>query len=453
MARQAAYRPFTVTAPTAATYVTGAILAVAVGTLTTQPAAAWVVLGILAAAAGGVALLRWPALAPALFWILYSVQSTVFAQVVVTGLFYPLYAVMLANLLVGVTLARVRLEPRLLVAYGLFMLFVLVSLLTTRSTLDFAAYQRLFIYALGVLVLTQFVGARQLSLLAWAQVTGTLVVSGWVVYSSFTTGFVHRAGIATDQNVVSFVIGFGIIVLIARLFTPGDGALARLAAWLAVGLGVYALLLLASRGVTVALAVTIVVLFARVLGDVRRSIPVAVAAVVLGLAVVALPGSDELLNRFDEANLSTANERLPLWEAAVTSIVEAGPLRILAGQGFGSARDVILAVRPSTSAVHNAYLQVALEFGLLGLAAFLWLHLGLLVRFWRSRSRPGLYAIGALSFMLMANLSLDTPDGFLYWVVLGHLLALASLHQTFRAPQAAGPPPSARSHARPDSLA
>ena len=200
-----------------------------------------------------------------------------------------------------------------------------------------------------------------------------------------------------------------------------------------MGLGIYALLLLASRGVTVALAVTLLVLFARILTDVRRSVPLVVAAVAIGTAVLALPGSDELLNRFEEANLSTANERLPLWEAAIASIAASGPLQVLVGQGFESSREVILAARPSTSAVHNAYLQVMVEFGLVGLGAFLALHLGLLRRFWRSSSGLGLYAIGAMTFMLMTNLSLDTPDGFLYWVAIGHLMAIAAYHRDFGA--------------------
>jgi len=424
--------------PSRLTYVLGAVVAVAVGTLVTVPQAAWLVLGLAAAGAAGVAVLRWPSLAPAAFWAVFCVQSTVFSQVVITGLYYPLYAVMAANLLVGISISRVRIAQRLVLAYAAFLVVVWISLLTTDSPLGFAAYQRLFIYVLGLLVMTQFREEGELRVVQWAQVVGTLTVSGWAVYSSFTSGFVHRAGIAADQNVVSFTLGFGLIVVFARLLTPGGGLWMRTAGWLAMGLGVYALLLLASRGVTVAVAVTILALFARVLTDVRRSVPLVVAAVVIGTAVLALPGSDALLNRFDEANLSTANERLPLWQAAAASIADSGPFEVLLGQGFESSRDVILAAHSSTSAVHNAYLQVAVEFGLVGLAAFLALHVGLLLRFWRSRSWMGLYAIGAMTFMLMANLSLDTPDGFLYWVAIGHLMAIAAHHREF-APQRPGP--------------
>ena len=408
-------------------FLVGGLIAVMLGVLVSFPAPALLVAGFIAAAAAAAAMLRWPALAPASFWLVYSVQSTVFPSTVVTGLYYPLYAIMGANVIIGIALGRLRLAPGLLVAYGAFLIMVVWSLLITPASLGFAAYQRLFIYVLGVLVLAQYGDRRQLGFLPAAQVVSTLVLSGWAIYTAFTTGFIHRAGVTTDQNIVSFILGFGILVLVARLLTPGNGLLGRVVTWLALGVGTYAMLLLASRGVAVALLVTLVALYGRIVFDVRRSVPIALMAVVVGLALVALPGSDGLLQRFDESNLSTANERLPLWSAAIASFMDAGPVRATLGQGFESSKDIIRAARPMTTATHNAYLQVLVEFGLVGLAAFLSLHVLLLMRFWRSSGRVALRALGATVFLLMCNLTLDAHDGFPYWVVLGHLIAMVAM--------------------------
>jgi len=400
----------------------------------------WLLALAAAALGAGVvaAIVRWPRLGPALFWLAYGLQSTVFFGFSVTGLYYPVYLLMGVNVLVALALGRLEVHTRLL-WYVAFLAVVLLGLLPLTAPPDFAGYQRLFIYVMGFLVFFQFPTRTVPGLLMKVQVVTMLVVASWVVVSSIQGGFGYRGNVNVDQNDVSFLIGFGLVPLVAELMARRLKLALAALCWAAIGYGVYAILLLASRGMSIAILVASVAMFGRILFTRRRSITILVAALLAGAVLFSLPGSDSLFVRFNASDVTTANDRIPLWHATLTAFESANVRQIFLGQGFESSMQLIRRVSAILTSTHNAYLEIGYEFGLLGLMAFLGIHLSLLSRFWRDDSPTALYGAGTVIFLLMADLTLTAPDRFLYWVAIGYLLALSVNRDKVEAGEA--PPP------------
>jgi hypothetical protein len=413
-------------------WVLGGLAGVLAGAAVMHPT--WMLLGGAAVAGVGLvaAIVMRPELGPTLFWLAFSLQSTLFFGFMVTGLYYPLYALMVLNVLVALVLRRVELHARLL-PYVAFLTLVLAGLLPLTSSLTFDGYQRLFIYAIGFLVYFQFSTRRVPMLLLRVQVLSMLVIATWVVVSSVQGGFGPRGSITVNQNDVSLLLGFGILALVAQLMGRRTGVLRALPVWGAAGFGIYAMLLLASRGMSIAVGVAVLAMFGRILLDARRSLPVLGAAIVAGLILCSLPGSGSLLTRFQASDVATANDRVPMWNAVIGAVTTSDAREILLGHGFESSKTLIADIRATTS-THNGFLQMLYEFGILGLSAFVALHGVLLARFWKGRSPVALYGAGVATFLLMTNMSMTAPDRFLYWVAVGYLLAVSvALDRAFAA--------------------
>ena len=381
-----------------------------------------------AAALGGGALVlvlvRWPEVGPSLFWLAYSLQGTVFAGFSITGMYYPLYALMAVNAVLALLLKRMVIGWRLL-PYALFLFVILLSLLPVSDVFDFATKQRLFIYFIGFLVFFQFPTRRVAHLLIWVQVVSTLAIGIWVVTASVASGFAYRAGVDVNQNSVSFVLAFGILAMLGQVMGRKLNVWAAVALWAAAGVGFYGMLLLSSRGMSIGLALAAIVMYGRIVFKARRrSLLILIAALAAGAVLMSLPGSNELFVRFNSADVASANQRLPLWKASINEIESSNLYQLLLGRGFASSMTLIRRVSVTLTSTHNAYIQMLYDFGFVGLFVFLWMHAALLARFWRSTSATALYASGVVVFILMADATMTAPDQFLYWIAIGHLLAL-----------------------------
>jgi hypothetical protein len=359
-----------------------------------------------------------PHLTVCLFWVVFVLQSTVFEGFLVQGLYYPLYLIMLFNFIVALaqgTLKRVR---SVLVLYSLFLVAVLLSLFNVAVEVDFDLFQKLFF---------QFRSEKSFDWLTRVQIWTGAAVSVWVIMTSLTNGVGERGGISVNQNNVSETIVFGLIPLIAnQLFSRTKIPLLRLLNLAMLAVGIYALLILASRGFTIGFVFAVIVMLARILLHPRRSIPI---LVVLGLAagvIISLPGGDNLIARFNSGDMTTANGRLPLWSAAIQEIRNATPPKLLFGNGFDYTYVAMSKVIGFRYSVHNAYLQFVLDFGLIGLSLFLLLHLLVLRTTWRTKHKLAMYASGQVTFLLFVNLTSTDPDSFLYWVVLGTALSIGT---------------------------
>lgn len=371
----------------------------------------------------------------ALFWIAFCLYETIFASVTVPGFFYPFYAAFFVTVAASLLRSGVRVEGPVMWLYGGFLVVVLLSFVGFTEPVGFEVIQRVFAYVFGLLVALQFGSWRGLRPVLVATVLTGVTIGAWVVNASIQAGFRYRGDITVDQNVVTFFIGFGAIVALAAAVdivgTRGRrGRLLLLMASLAVML--YATMLLASRGVTIALVLAVLAIVARaVLLDPRKLWVVAVV-VAMGVGTVFLPGGDSLLERFTLEDTDTGNQRLPIWEETVEAFTAGNAYALLVGQGFGSSREVVQRGFGGLTSTHNAFLQILYEFGVVGLTLFVALHAFLLFRAFRLRDGRGLVMFGLLWYLIGVNLTLNAPDGFMYWTALGVTMALGMWGQSRR---------------------
>lgn len=365
------------------------------------------------------------------YWFAFSVYQTVLLDAgwSIPGFFYPFYAAFAVHLTVAFLQGRLRALGSVAFLYVAFLFVVLASFLGFPGSVDFFVFQRVLAYAFFALIALQVTSRKGLVPLAVAAVATSTVLAGWVVSSAWEAGFAYRGDIEADQNFTAMVIGLGIVAA-AGLFSAGERYRNRLLAATffvpATAVMIYATFLLASRGMFVALAIGAGGLFLRMLVYDRRRLLPAALFVVVSSVVVLLPGGSGLLTRFDDATAETGGSRLPLWVHTLDTYAEGDPLAMLVGSGFKSSEDVVQRQFGTLTSVHNAYVQVLYEFGLIGLGLFLGLHGAILIRTWRDPSQFGAIAFGITCFLLGANLTADAPDGFMYWTALGLAAATAT---------------------------
>jgi putative inorganic carbon (hco3(-)) transporter len=134
--------------------------------------------------------------------------------------------------------------------------------------------------------------------------------------------------------------------------------------------------------------------------------------------------------------------RLELWRAALR-LIETRPLLGVGPNNFRHLYGAQLGLETWDESVHanNLYLELLADFGLLGLAAFLWLSVpGLagLVRCLRARSGlttsvlllglgPGLGVLAFLVHGLLDSFLAFTPTALLFWMMLAMILNLTAM--------------------------
>lgn len=166
-----------------------------------------------------------------------------------------------------------------------------------------------------------------------------------------------------------------VAVLPSLLGWPGR-RVAFLGAWL---LGATALALTFVRGAWLGFGLGVGV---AILGGRRRAVTLAAVSVGAALLLVLLPGVLERVRTIGDLQDPTTRERLAMLEAGVRLVEE----RPILGIGPGQVRSVYpqyapdYAVRRSTSHLHSSPMQIAVERGLPGLALWLGIFLGFLVR-------------------------------------------------------------------------
>ncbi len=373
-------------------------------------------------------MVKYPHLTATVFWVLFTVQATVFNQFTLQGLYYPIYGLMLLNVLLLFGQERRKIPWLSIALYAAFFIVVLLSLfsIATQVTIDFQVWQKLFIFFLGAMVAFQFRTERSLAHFAYGQIISMLIISAWVIDVAAKTGFADRGSIGVNENVVSAMIGLGIIPLYTRIIAAKGGSLiSRAIVLMSFLFGLYALLILASRGGTIALAMALFVITLRVLFNPKRFIYLIFGGMLGLIALSSLPGSNNVFVRFSSSDISTLNDRLPLWQAGVSTIVRSSPFQLFLGHGFDASRVVAGTIFGHLDSIHNAYLQFIIEYGIVGLSLFLIIHLSSFLKSWRYEDERALHATGTITALLFFNLTGTTPDTFVYWIALGFALAVS----------------------------
>lgn len=246
------------------------------------------------------------------------------------------------------------------------LLFVYIAS-TVRSRSDVVLLFTALMAALvleGSLIVLQHVTGQTFSLLGLNADASPSDLAGF--------GASREAGTLGSPNTAASVIALLLPAALGLLLAPVDRSVRRLAL-AALAVGVPALVLTGSRGgwLTFFLSCSIVAAV-----TLRRRVvaPRAAVRLAFGIAVLLLPLAGFVAQRLNEADPASARSRLPLARLAV-DMIEDNPvlgvglnntvLRIPDYAGPDYTQDWLYVV-------HNKYLLVASEAGLLALAAFVW---------------------------------------------------------------------------------
>jgi O-antigen ligase len=313
--------------------------------------------------------------------------------------------------------------------YVAFLFLVLFSLLGYTESI---ALERLIVFPFGALVLLQFRSSVGLRSVTFAAIAASLTVSIWVIVRAVQGDFEYRGNIDVNQNVVSVYIGLGFMAALAERIHgyhgPRRGLVTALVV-LALGVMAYALVLLASRGMIIAVLLASFALFIRVAWIDRGRLRFFLVLLVVATLGLLLPGGAGVFARFEDPNTITGGGRVEIWAAIGEELTNANLKELLVGHGFESSQRVVQRRFATLTSAHNAYLQVLFDYGLLGLILFLTLHGHAMARSWTIRGRDGALILGLVTFLLASNLFMTTPDNFMYWTALGFVLAIGSWHE------------------------
>lgn len=419
----------------ARTWIAGAALGALAGVAAVAPIA-WVLTGaggligvaLLVRTFPGTALSEWVV---ATYWIAFCLFTTMLRGFVFGGMFYPFYLALFVGAVVLLVLGGLRVDATVAWAYVLLLVAHVASLAGSSAAIDAAALDRLVVVPFGALVLLQFRSPRGVRLVTTAAIVSSLAVSVWVVVRAIEGDFAARAALEVNQNVASFYICIGLLASFAGGLHPrteGAGRAWWVSAGRVAGLSVmaYALVLLASRGMIIALTVALVMLLARAALLDRRSLALFAVLLIVVPTGLLLPGGLGIVERFEDPTTATGGGRTQIWAAVGEELAASSAGELLFGHGFESSRMVVERRFAPIGSTHNGYLQILYDLGLVGLATFLALHGRVLVAAWRDRGRHGAIMAGVTVFLLTANLVMSAPDAYLYWTALGLLLAMAT---------------------------
>jgi O-antigen ligase len=276
-------------------------------------------------------------------------------------------------LMVGVLQKRLEIPPRaalwwtLLVAWGGFSAFWAIDPSSAIAKLPTALSLLLIYLATASLEISD----RELSTISLFAIAGGCAAAVFAVHAFFSGSFYHggemRGSLVvgakeTDPNIFAASLLLPLALAVGRFLAP-SGRLQKmlmLGACAVISLG---MLVTQSRGAVLAMAVMIFVYLYRFRIKLRVVVPVFVCAVTFASVW------DLLFTRFEKAGASGGGGRLDIWLAGLEAIKKYGLLG--AGmENFGFAYNEYARFSPKfrgySFGAHNIYLQIAVEYGVVG---------------------------------------------------------------------------------------
>lgn len=364
-----------------------------------------------------------------LYWAVFTVKSIIFHDVIISGLFYPFYLGLLLVIAVRFIGGHLQVEPLPFWATAIFLTLVAASFLGFEQPIDQGVIQGIIVLLVSPVVFMCIRSPSGLRVTLSLALLAGLAIAIWTIINSAQGGFRYRGDVDINQNVVAFTVGLSLMVAFALFIAPRrkPGRAFVLGLTLAIGAMGYALLLLASRGMTIAFVGAIVLTLAWVTAWHKRALLTSLLVLALLAATLLLPGGTGLFERFEAESVDSAGDRIPIWRAVIEDASEANVLELAFGHGFRSSRPVVRSATGVLESTHNAYVAVLYEYGFIGLGAFLALHGAVLALAFRKRQLFSIVAVGLVWFLLFANMSSTDHEDFMYWVAFGVAVACASL--------------------------
>lgn len=196
----------------------------------------------------------------------------------------------------------------------------------------------------------------------------------------------------TDPNYLGCVIGMGTICCGIKL---SDGSLSkffRLVLLSIIGLSLVVLILNASRGALVAVLFACSVLF--LTSPAKNFYKILFLCLAVGFLIFLYNHSYFELLEYRVENDSTGSGRTIIWERRLTEFFQAPFLTVLFGYGHDAAMTLGTPYRIGS---HNDYVAFLVEYGLIGLASFLYMLAFPIIQILKKGEVIGLYQVLTLS--------------------------------------------------------
>ena len=235
------------------------------------------------------------------------------------------------------------------------------------------------------------------------------------IYGSRTS--LKILGTSTDPNEFAGLFAITLAVNVYYIFNSRGSK--RNINILAMVVGLYSVLLSGSRGAMVSCVISIVLaVIPCVQVSLKKMLVLLAVAVLLGVVFIRyllpLIPNDIVARMALQTVLSDGGGgRSTIWRNGLEQYLNSNILRILFGYGANGL--IAIGERGSTGAMHNYYLQVLTNFGLIGLCLYFNLLWNVFRKFWICNRKyvPALIAMMALSFTLTT-----TPNYKPIWILL-----------------------------------
>lgn len=384
--------------------------------------------------------LKLPILLAIVFHCFYSIFSTVVGSA--AGVLIPFYALFVFNSVYRIITERDSIPWYTLTPIIILFLQACVSLLWSDVFGQDFLKGRMISLILPILVCMQISGSRDRKWLAFGLWVTGVVLSVVAVTVGIAIDFSSRVGsydkVNVNENYQSALIAGGVIAGYWFLLTKEF----KLPVILKFGilassiLCMYALLLLASRSIFVAvLLASIFTLVAYFKVDFKK---MAVGALFIGLAVFMLsllPGTNMIFDRFGDADVKNLNDRAPLWALCIKSFENADLFYQLFGQGVTSSSWLPQRYTSDLDSVHNSFFQIFVEYGIFGLLTFIVLFYRIIVQTFKSKFEDVKVSNIGMLIIIMFSLGSGTfTDTYTYaifiaWLLIPNAVAISKSNQ------------------------
>ncbi len=333
-----------------------------------------------------------------------------------------------------VTLAitkKIRLPNTYIMVFFAFWLWVAIGILWSRYpalTMNMVeTYAQLLL--MTVVIWNIFLTRKQIQFSLWAYLLGCYVAV-FMLLRNFMSGAAFIEGLTMDRfagggqdpNDLGVMLAIGVVIAVWLGSTARSSPILRLLTYVYVPLGIFAILLTASRTALIALVIGVLMSFL-ILSKVRLSTRIIVFAVIILSAVYVVrlvPGATfERLGKLDESvSAGDFEGRGAIWQEGIEVFLE----HPLAGIGAGAFPETIELRRPA----HNVWIAVAAEMGLVGLALYGAMYLLVIIAALK-HPKPEMYLwLGIVAMWSVGALTLNWEYRKQTWTLFALIITSAS---------------------------
>lgn len=321
-------------------------------------------------------------------------------------------------------------NKKIILVFIVFLFFVVQSEWWNINA-NFVNYvNRYTLFVLFILAALQIKKLKDQKVILWSLAALGTILSIWCIFQGANS--IHSTlirsydgNVLLDRNYASFWIGLGIVFLFAHLINHSTTLdYRKIFVLVLLIINMFAIISLASRGVSIALLFTIIVMLIFRFRNPLKILIIISFFIILFSQIYALPVFDPMRVRFEENSTADAGGRIPIALSGIDYLENAGIRALFFGSGTNSANYTMGDLRKSGGIInpHNTFLEIAMDYGIIGLCTLLVL-ITLLLR--QNLLRVGIVGqayTGILIFIVICGLSINPLSIITGWILLGIML-------------------------------